>query len=134
MIIVVIECLLMLTANATKDMVDAMWDVSKFLPLNDGNHALDYLMGQNYNQLQSDLKKIKEKDPLYEVIPKNERTTESGKRKKADLAKLLIKFDAIIKQHLVESKEICAGEVKTGPYLFFIIMQLSLEYPIYVLL
>ena len=107
--------------QATNDVVDAIYDKSKFLPLNDGN-ALDHLMGQNYNNLQSDLKNIKENDPLYKIIPKEERTTESGKRRKIDLVKLLVKFDAIIKHHVAvaESRQHSAGGDEAGLSLFFI--------------
>ena len=111
-IIIFIVCLLILITPATKDVVDAIFDASNFLPLNDGN-ALVYLMGQSYNRLQSDIKNIQEADPLYKVIRKNERTTDSGKTNKADLAKLLVKFDAIIKHHLAESPGHCA-DIETG--------------------
>lgn len=88
----------MILTHGTKEIAEAIFKGSAFLPLNDGDNAFNHLMGQDLNRLREDIDAILALDPTYQVIPQNERNIANDQ--KQTLVRLLVKFHLIITNHM----------------------------------
>ena len=90
--------LFMILTQGTKEIAHAMLEASDFLPLNDDDNVIDYLMEQDVTRLKRDIDTILALDPTHQVIPENESNVVN--EDKQTMARLLLKFHQIIQRRV----------------------------------